>query len=296
MTQQIINYYRYLCNGANIHSLLIMNFKRTFQILSKDIEEIENILGDIEISSPEKVMVMRLALSKLKNLRENFNLFGNLLEEAVPVPPPSPEKSSASPPDEQETVVRREQPAAPAAETLPSENIEEKKQASPEERAPEKVEEKKEGTAAAAETEENIPVSDGMHREITPEKPAEKSAPKERKGKKVLLSDTLHPQHAYRNEQLVRDHSASDLSARLSKSAVTDLRKIINVNERFMFIRDLFDGDKHRYEETIRSLNEATTRSEGEQLLAAFKWDRKNEAARRFLQLAQRKLKGLKDG
>ena len=66
-----------------------MNFKRTLQILSKDIEEIEKILEEIDISSPDGRMEMKLAISKLKNLRENFGLFGGLLDEpaAVSAPP-----------------------------------------------------------------------------------------------------------------------------------------------------------------------------------------------------------------
>ncbi len=256
-----------------------MNFKKTLQILSKDIEEIEKILDEIEISSPASRMEMKLAVSKLKNLRENFALFGDLLAEPAPSPPPPPE-----PPAPQE------EPVAPPPQAKP---VEEKKEEIIPEPLPEDTNEEEEtAEPLAEETKDTAPAEE----ETSQEMPAEAPEKKEGKGKKVRLSDTLHTSHGYRNEQLGREHSGEDLSSRLSKSAVTDLRKIINLNEKFMFIRDLFDGDKQRYEETIRVINEATSRRQAEDFLAGFRWDKKSEAARRFLELSQRKLKSLKDG
>ena len=275
-----------------------MNFKRTFQILSKDIEEIEKILGEIEISSPEGEMEKKLALSKLKNLQENFGLFGTLLEEVAVATPPPPatdaEKRKNTAPGEKDpagrevSVTREDTPPAPEAvhEEAPSPPVAEESSVEEEEKAEEKHV-----------TAEKIPVSEEMHKEMKADKPGEKAGtPRPGKGKKVIFSDTLQPQHGYRNEQLARENTGDDLSSKLSKRAVSDLRKIINLNEKFMFIRDLFDGDKGRYEETIRFINKAASRREADEFLAGFKWDKKSEAAKRFHELVQRKLKSLRDG
>jgi hypothetical protein len=262
-----------------------MNFKRTLQILSKDIEEIEKILDEIDISSPAGRMEMKLAISKLKNLRENFGMFGDLLGEPAAVPAPPAAAPAPAPPE-------KAPPAGAAPLSSPAGGDEEK-----EKMAPEEVQEKTENKEpVAGKKEEPAPVQEEAPAESPAEEPERSSAKKNSKGKQVRLSDTLHASHEYRNEQLARGQSGEDLSSRLSKSAVSDLRKIINLNEKFMFIRDLFDGDKVRYEETLRTLNEATSRRQAEEFLASFRWDKKNQAARRFLELAQRKLKSLKDG
>ena len=261
-----------------------MNFKKTLQILSKDIEEIEKILEEIDISSPASRIEMKLATSKLKNLRENFGMFGELLEEIPATPPPPPAPAPSPAPEEEPSQPPQPVAVEPAAEeTTPVPS-------------PEETPKKEPGEKPLAEKKTEIPAAEekasGRHveeetEEVTPEKNG--------KGKKVLLSDTLQSRQGYRNEQLGREHNGEDLSSHLSKSAVTDLRKIINLNEKFMFIRDLFDGDKQRYEETIRFINKTTSRKKAEEFLEGFKWNTKSEAARRFYELVQRKLKSLDD-
>jgi hypothetical protein len=179
----------------------------------------------------------------------------------------------------------------PSPQTLQSEAVEVEEKIPPEETKKEETPEK----PVAEKKEEVAPPPHKTPEKTVTREAAEPSPEKSGKGKKVRLSDTLHPRQEYRNEQLGREHSSEDLSSHLSKSAVTDLRKIINLNEKFMFIRDLFDGDKQRYAETIRVINEATSRKKAEDFLAGFKWNMKSEAARRFYEVAQRKLKSLDD-
>ncbi len=229
------------------------NFNKAVKILSKDIEEIEGILEGVEAATPAQAMELKLALSKLKNLRENFALFAQHLEE-MPA-------SAAAPPLPEE-----ERSVTPAPPSQPVVGKEEKTEV---------PEEPKKGVETAENEEKKV------------EKKGKAAGPKK------ILSDTLQS-HEFRNEQLGKEVAGHDLSSKLSKRAVTDLRKIINLNDKFMFIRELFDGDKTRYEETLRLLNAATRREEAEKLLGSFQWDRKSEAAKRFLELVERKLSGLK--
>ena len=269
-----------------------MNFKRTLQILSKDIEEIEKILGEIDISAPDSRMEMQLALSKLKNLQENFNLFSDLLEE-VPVPPPSPVNTVPPPPD---LVMPREAPPAPPTVHPPEPPLREETPEPPHEEVQEPQETPAEEVKIPEEKDEMIPpVSSKASAGETMTGKQDSSRPKSGQGRRTL-SDTLNTQHGYRNEQLGKEHTSGDLSSKISKSAVSDLKKIINLNEKFMFIRDLFGGDKERYEETIRIISRAQTRSEVEDLLTAFGWDPESEAARTFREKVERKLKSLQNG
>ncbi|NOY36518.1 MAG: hypothetical protein GXO83_02990 [Chlorobi bacterium] len=62
-----------------------MNFQKAFKILSKDIEEIENILSGLQKSDPEEEIILKLALSKLTNLRDNIHLMSTAFPEKTKV-------------------------------------------------------------------------------------------------------------------------------------------------------------------------------------------------------------------
>jgi len=283
--------------------LRTMDYRKALQILSKDIEEIEKIIEESGSFSSREDIELKLALSKLRNLRENFELFAAHLAEAGMATPvvtagPGEEKKEAPVHPERHLPEEKQEEEAPAEKTTPVpavEKAEEKNQATGERTAVTSPEDKttgsqeKEGKGPAPVHEE----STSADRKEGDEKPA--TPPPKKKKEKKLLSDTLRSGQEYRNEQLGKE-AGQDLSTKLSKRSVTDLRKIINLNDRFMFIRELFDGDKERYEETLRLLNGAATRREALSVLEGFRWDKKSEAAQRFMELVERKLAGLQDG
>ncbi len=238
-----------------------MNIERALEILSKDIEEIEEILSGIEKTSLPDDLEMALALSKLRNLRENFTTLGRTMKknvEQVSVPSPPPHSSAREEPSREVPEINATEEVPPPAPEPPS--------ASGESPAP-----------SAAATEEK------------------KVAGKTKKEKTVFLSDTFEHKQAFRNESLGKAHP-KDVSSSIKNRPLSDLRRAIGLNEKFMFIRDLFGGDSKVYEETVHFINKATSPEEVNKVLARFKWDEKKEAVREFRELVERKLKSLNNG
>ncbi len=248
-----------------------MNVERAFEILSKDIEEIEDILSGIEKSSLPDNLEMALAISKLRNLKENFSTLSHTLQKSIQqavftAPDREPAEIKTKPVVvEKENMLHEETPAdqKPVKEEVPS----------PTEAPP-----------VAESTPEPDPVS------------KEKTSPKQEKNEKtVFLSDTFEKKQAFRNEKLGKAHPR-DVSSTIKNRPLSDLHRAIGLNEKFMFIRDLFDGDSKKYEETVQFINNAVSREQVDTFLARFRWDEKKEAVLEFRELVERKLKSLKNG
>lgn len=86
----------------------------------------------------------------------------------------------------------------------------------------------------------------------------------------------------------------SSIADKMQKSQVNDLRQAIGINEKFLFINELFNGDLGRYNKVIDELNELKTQ-EGInayliELKVANQWPETNEAYRKLKNLLDRKI------
>ena len=69
------------------------------------------------------------------------------------------------------------------------------------------------------------------------------------------------------------------------------VRKAIGLNDKFLMIRDLFDGDAARYEDTITTLNEFDDLDECMiYIVENFVWNPDSEGAKLLVSLIERKL------
>lgn len=80
----------------------------------------------------------------------------------------------------------------------------------------------------------------------------------------------------------------------LKDAPVKDLRKAIGINDRFVFLRELFRGDDAMYERSIKTINNFNIYSEAEywisrELKHKLGWDDTNESVKHFYQLVRRR-------
>ncbi|MHA4809625.1 hypothetical protein ACX0G9_16045 [Flavitalea flava] len=85
-----------------------------------------------------------------------------------------------------------------------------------------------------------------------------------------------------------------ELSAALNEAPVRDLKKAIGVNDRYIFISQLFRGDEVMYERSIKTINGFRILPEAEywmerELKVKLGWDENREATRHFYQLVKRR-------
>jgi hypothetical protein len=114
--------------------------------------------------------------------------------------------------------------------------------------------------------------------------------------KKVTLSREINEavvnNHTSLNEKLKQ--SKIDLGDTLTEVPVRDLRKAIGVNDRFLFINELFRGDEATYERSIKTINSFSIFAEAEywiqrELKVKNGWDTGNEIVTLFYQLVKRR-------
>lgn len=89
-----------------------------------------------------------------------------------------------------------------------------------------------------------------------------------------------------------------ELSDALQDTAIKDLRKGIGVNDRFLFINELFRGDEVMYERSIKTINGFTIFPEAEywikrELKLKLGWNDNNTVVKQFDQLIRRRFSAM---
>lgn len=114
---------------------------------------------------------------------------------------------------------------------------------------------------------------------------------------------TLSQQVQSRNDQSTSDipslndrlkESKTELAERLKEAPVKDLRKAIGINDRFLFINELFRGDEAMYERSIKTINGFNIYAEAEywitrELKTKLGWNIDLPAVLQFDQLVKRR-------
>lgn len=80
----------------------------------------------------------------------------------------------------------------------------------------------------------------------------------------------------------------------LKETPVKDLRKAIGINDRFLYINELFRGDENMYERCIKTINNFNIYAEAEywitrELKVKLGWNNENEVVQQFDQLVRRR-------
>lgn len=108
--------------------------------------------------------------------------------------------------------------------------------------------------------------------------------------KKVLGEALAAPTKAV-NEVLGQKTHHADVAFKLRSSKVSDLRHSIGINDRFLLIRDLFNGDTKLYEQTISDLEQFTHLDDAMIYIQEhFDWDPDSDGVMLLVELLECKL------
>jgi hypothetical protein len=90
-----------------------------------------------------------------------------------------------------------------------------------------------------------------------------------------------------------REGQEKRIADKLGENKVLDLRTTIGINDKFLFINELFEGDMRIYEEAIQKLNATTTMAQADMQLLDLKivynWDSESPTVKKFVELVRRK-------
>lgn len=114
---------------------------------------------------------------------------------------------------------------------------------------------------------------------------------------KEVVSDMYKDKQKYRNESLQKDKMQHDISAQFHNQPIASIASAIGINDKFRYIRELFSGNSDMYSKTIEFLNTV----DSEQKAATYLKDKcsldtENKLVKQLLDLTRRKLKTKADG
>lgn len=92
-------------------------------------------------------------------------------------------------------------------------------------------------------------------------------------------------------EKMIKeDHS---LAAKFQQNPVKDLKSVIGINDKFLFVNELFGGSMEKYNKSIENLNDLKTLNGAmiylNELKIELQWNSSNEAYRKLSELVRRK-------
>ncbi|MEO1051359.1 MAG: hypothetical protein AAFX87_12090 [Bacteroidota bacterium] len=108
-------------------------------------------------------------------------------------------------------------------------------------------------------------------------------------------SETLNQEPLIGNQETLNDKLASDSRPTLAdlheNSKIESIKKYISINQRYMFINELFDGNQEEFEKIIHHLDDCGTRKDAEMYLQENfgSWDIDKEEVQEFMAILDKR-------
>lgn len=112
----------------------------------------------------------------------------------------------------------------------------------------------------------------------------------------IIAPDNLHAQDSEQvNESIEKKENELDLpAAQFTQAApLYDIRTLIGINDKYLFITELFKDDKAAYDEAIKHINSFNSADEAidwtqQELERKYNWDKEHETTQSFYSLLNR--------
>ncbi len=106
-----------------------------------------------------------------------------------------------------------------------------------------------------------------------------------------IVSDRFKRHTKSIHDSLSKSQQYNELSEKLKSKPITDIGNTIGINDKFIFVKELFNSDPNMYNNTIGVLNNATNFNEAyNYLIGNFDWDMDSPLVQILLDLIRRKL------
>jgi hypothetical protein len=234
-----------------------MDFNATIDLIIKDLDEAREIIDDLKKYPGVPILQIELAKSKCKSAGEVIALLKSL-KDNIPVVRDEPVE-----PQQQKQIRLPDVKKTTASSVIFN---------------PPQVE-KKTRTVLIETT--PPPVEKKEETKKIPKKVAEST---------IIADKFSHLSNRF-NEQLGSLKSDDDFSDILKTKPLTNLSEAIGVNDRFLFIREIFDGNKDAYTQAISRLDNAESLTDARAVIMSYTGDsNENEAVKQLLDLVKRKL------
>jgi hypothetical protein len=80
-----------------------------------------------------------------------------------------------------------------------------------------------------------------------------------------------------------------DIGEKLQQQPISDIKSAIGINDKFLYINELFGGSAEEFETIVNLLNQFTSMDEAQQSLEKYGWVQDNETTQSFVSLVSRR-------
>lgn len=140
---------------------------------------------------------------------------------------------------------------------------------------------------------EEKPAETNLNTEATNQSPPIVERHSKKTTESAIFADTFNNPHDSLNEKLGNLRDDDDFSGILKTKKLTNLTEAIGVNDKFLFIRELFNGNPESYNKALSNLEEVKTLADARAVIMSYTGDNKEtDAVRQLLDLVKRKFTG----
>jgi len=266
-----------------------MEDKKLIKILLKDMSELEELIAELKSQENIDSLEMEFVHSRAKGLLQLMQLFEAKMQ-----------KNSSEPlSDAEQKKVEKVQQTIEAASVQKDELPRQEKAEEGEEAGHREINQGRPTSEGIQEREKKEPESGPENQEMpaTGETHREDDVEQEEKDDDMLEEDNERTEANSRlGDSFLKGKSVNDiitdqnkLEYKLSNRPVSSIRSTIGINDRFQYIRELFDGDSDKFLETVKTLDSMQNIKEAvDYLRKNFKW-KKNETSLKFVNLVKRR-------
>jgi hypothetical protein len=126
---------------------------------------------------------------------------------------------------------------------------------------------------------------------ITHQKKSEPKSPAKKKDETPSVADKFSHASDLYEENAAGLKAEKDLSDHLKAKPIASLSEAIGISDKFLFIGEIFDGDKEAYSQALAKLDKAENLEDAMAIIMSYTGDNtENEAVNQLLELVKRKL------
>ncbi|RLD64252.1 MAG: hypothetical protein DRJ01_01540 [Bacteroidetes bacterium] len=256
-----------------------MDKKNLLKNINKDIKEIEIIVKSFDNNSEIHQIDIDITLSKLRNLYDKFLMFNNIKntfeeKQETLVKPEIRNEEKTKKKDYIDKSEKTKKIIVKRTKEITNDNIEDFT-VQPQKIKQEVIEKKKE-------------IKDEEPNEIIAKD--DKKTTDKKKSEKNIIADSFKTKQKSINEKIAEKNKLKDLATKLQGKPVSDINKIISLNEKIQFIKILFNGDSLLYKKTIDALNSFDKFEMAIEFINQnFDWDKNDKYYINFIELISRR-------
>jgi hypothetical protein len=262
-----------------------MENKKLVKILLKDMGELEELIAEIKANKEFDALEMEFVHTRAKGILQLLQLFDSKNETVTKLPEIEheihTELKGKSEQDPEKKPVQNEKTADSEIKAEPEQVDEQQKEVHYEKPEPQSVTSETPDAIIQEETENEKPdfESESNDDDDMLEEDIEKVEAVSRLGDSFLKGKSVN--------DLINDQNK--LEFKLSNRPVSSIQSAIGINDRFLYIRELFDGDNQKFLEAVKTLDSKQNIKEAvDYLRNNFRWKR-NETSLKFVNLVKRR-------